>query len=85
MKKLSALLFLLFVSTLTACGASPEDVCEKQAKLLEDEGIEISDEELKECVSDQEKKKEIKGIFGYKDYSNCVMDADNIEAALKCE
>ena len=71
--------------TLTGCGHNPEEVCDKMVELAKTAGAEVSDEEKKECVSSEERKKEMKGMMKYKDYSNCIVDSKTLEDAVKCK
>ncbi|MDX9722478.1 MAG: hypothetical protein RBU37_17160 [Myxococcota bacterium] len=79
-------LMVLLMAVTSACGASPEEVCAKQAELIKKAGGEApSDADLKKCESSMEKKKEMKGIFGYREFANCIMDAESLEATEKCK
>lgn len=71
--------------TLTGCGASPDDVCNKQVELAEKAGMEVTGDLKEECINDETTKKDLKGMFKYKDYSSCIMESSTVEEAAKCK
>jgi len=85
MSRATALILIVLALFITACSPSPEEVCNKMKSLASDADITVSDDDLKECVKDEERKKEMKGIMKYGDYANCIMDAKDIKAAVECK
>lgn len=68
------------------CAQSPEDVCNHIKKLLKKEmKMDASEKMMKRCVKRWERKKEMKGYFKYRKISRCVLAADSLKEAKKCE
>jgi hypothetical protein len=69
------------------CGASPDAVCDHMIELAKKE---LGEEAAKampkaECVKDAERQKEMAGMMKWREQANCVMDAQTLEAATKCD
>lgn len=75
---------LVALTTLVGCAPSPQDVCDHMNELVTKEAPDAPKPDTAECVSSVESKKEMKGLFKYRDWANCVVDATSLEAAEKC-
>lgn len=82
---------LTLVGGLTACGPSPEDVCEHVIGLmdaeLKDKGAPLAadkrEKSLESCV-DRAAKKKRESEVEYKKSAACIMEASNLEAVNAC-
>ena len=88
-KNLSSYAFTLAGAlALMGCGPSPEDVCDKMFSLAEAEiGADATKAALgdkAECIKKETHRKEMQGIFKYKDNNACVMDASSWKDAQAC-
>lgn len=81
-KRILAVTALL--TSLTACGPSPDKVCDHMTSLIEKEAGDAVKPDKAKCVKSAERKKEMKGIFGYGEWAKCIVAADSLEAADKC-
>ena len=85
------LVVLTLVGGLTACGPSPEDVCEHVIGLmdaeLKEKGAPLAadkrEKSLDSCV-DRAAKKKRESEVDYKKEAACIMDAANLEAVNAC-
>lgn len=87
MKKLAPALFATLVGlSLSACGASPEAVCDHIIELTKKEAGEEAAKALDraECIKSGERQKEMKGMMKYRTEANCAMDAQKLEDLGKC-
>ena len=87
MKKLAPLMFVALAGlALSACGASPEAVCDHTIELTKKELGEEAAKSLDraECIKSAERRKEMKGMMQYRTEANCVMDAQKLEDLMKC-
>ena len=78
------LIAALFGVLATACGASPQEVCEHMGKLATEGSKDAPTPDTAECVKSVESKKEMQGLMKYREWANCVVDAKSLEAAEKC-
>jgi hypothetical protein len=93
MKKIRTVLALaVLVPMLSACGPSPEDVCEHVMGIMKKElgeALPMSDEDTKkfkeECVKEATAEKEKMGAMEYKKQADCIMDAGSFADMEKCE
>ncbi len=73
---------------LTACGPSPDAVCDKMIELAKKENEAIGkklEEDKSECVEQMESAKEMHGMVEFRKEAKCVMDASTLEEASKCD
>ncbi len=82
--------FLAVALLASACGPSPEAVCDKFIELAKkEEGSEAIvkklEEDKAECVESMESTKEMQGSMKFKESANCVMKAETFKAAIECD
>ncbi|HET6584095.1 MAG TPA: hypothetical protein VFG69_11615 [Nannocystaceae bacterium] len=88
MKKLAQIVLAGSVGILSlGCGASPEAVCDHMIDLMKKE---LGEEAAKavpreECVKEAEHDKEMGGMMKWRTQANCVMDAQKLDDAMKCD
>lgn len=88
MKKLHTLFLVALVApVLTACGPSPDAVCDHLAELMKKELGDAAAEafEKDECVESAKKEKEMKGMVEYNKQAKCAMKAESLEDLGKCD
>lgn len=74
---------VLLCLPLAACGPSPEDVCTHVAELIEEDLGSEPEGFVEECVEDETRMKEIKGML-WKEAAKCAMDAKTLEDLDGC-
>ena len=95
MKNLTvSLLAITLLLSLTACGPSPEAVCDHMLEVAKKEATAAGgeaaakaiEEELPkdECIEKQERSKEMKGMIKYKEKASCIVAAETLEAMDAC-
>jgi hypothetical protein len=86
MNKLAPVLLATLGLVMSACGASPEAVCDHTIELTKKELGEEAAKSLDraECIKSAERRKEMKGMMKYRTEANCVMDAQKLEDLMKC-
>jgi hypothetical protein len=87
MRKLSPILAAAALLAVTGCGPSPQAVCDHVFQLAEKELGKDAAAALgtkEECVKDEERRKEMKGIIKYKEKASCAIAAKTLADLDKC-
>jgi hypothetical protein len=68
------------------CGAEPAEVCKHVEEVVTKEaGPEAAKEAIDGCEFTWQMRKDTKGIFQYKELSDCVMEAQTLDALANCK
>jgi len=78
---------LMVLGVITAgCGADPSEVCGHIEEVVKKEaGDEAAKAAIDGCEFQWNMRKDTKGLFQYKELSDCVMDAKDLDALSKCK
>jgi hypothetical protein len=77
---------LTLVAVLSACGPSPEEVCDKTISLAKGAGMAATElPDRTACIKDEERAKEMKGMMKYKSSRACVMAAKTAADLAACK
>jgi hypothetical protein len=77
---------LIALLGLAACGPSPAEVCDKTISLAKAGGVAATElPDRTQCIKDEERAKEMKGMMKYKDSRACVMDAKTAADLAACK
>ncbi len=79
---------VLLALGVTACGPSPEAVCDHAISLAKAEVGEKATESAlgsrEKCIASETRRKEMQGLFKYRENNACLMDAKTWADATKC-
>lgn len=90
MKKQVGFVFAGITLFLVGCGPSPDDVCKHTFELVKAETGEAAANtviggDMARCVKSEEQRKELRGIFKYKENNKCLMAAKTWKEAQACK
>ena len=89
MKSSIRLPLAILALALVACAPSPEEVCDHALGLAKaevgDKAAEAALGTRDECVKSETRRKEMQGMFKYKENNACLMDAKTWSAVAQCK
>jgi len=89
MKQAISFTVVIAALAMVGCGPSPESVCDHALSLakaeLGDEAAEAALGSREDCLTTEERRKEMQGMFKYKDKNKCLMASKTWAEAAKCE